>query len=118
MLMHPPKRIYSIVLAFALLFVSLITIGFKRTIAEDESTGPQTSGHGIVLETEDIDPKCLHVPLLGEIDSTEAEQTELIDEQDPMTWITALHTSAEHEIGTMIVYDEAKLNARIKALAI
>ena len=40
----------------------------------------------------------------------------LIDEQDPMTWITALHTSAEHEIGTMIVYDEAKLNARIKAL--
>jgi len=41
----------------------------------------------------------------------------LIGEQDPMTWITALHTSAEHEIGTMIVYDEAKLDARMKALA-
>ena len=42
---------------------------------------------------------------------------ELMEAQDPMTWITAGNTSSEHEIGTMIVYDEAMLEERIAALS-
>ncbi len=81
--MHPQKRLFSMLLVFTLLFASLITIGLKHTIAEDESVEPKTSGHGIILETEDIDPKSLNVPLLGEIDPAEKKQTDLIDEPDP-----------------------------------
>lgn len=41
---------------------------------------------------------------------------EVMEAQEPLKWMMALNSPAEHEIGTMIVYDEASLDARIASL--
>lgn len=53
----------------------------------------------------------LHAEFDGSLD-------ELLSGQEPMEWLQALRTSSEHEIGTMIVYDEEKLEEKILALSI
>lgn len=42
---------------------------------------------------------------------------ELLAAQDSLNWVSALGTSAEYEISTMIVYDEEKLTERIRNLS-
>lgn len=40
----------------------------------------------------------------------------IIEEQEPMKWITALWTPAEYEVETMLVYDEDQLSERVSSL--
>ena len=41
----------------------------------------------------------------------------ILEEQEPWKWITALWTPASYEIDTMLIYDEAMLAERVRALA-
>ena len=42
---------------------------------------------------------------------------QILSMQEPMMWIRSLWTETEYKIGTMLVYDEALLDARIKELS-
>lgn len=66
------------------------------------------TGAGETIKREEID-------LRPEFDGS---LEKILTEQEPMRWIKALGTSSEHEIRTMIMYDEEKLEETILSLSI
>jgi len=87
------------------------TIDEVKAAIEEELSGYELkvlgrNGYEEVIKKEEIG---LHSEFDGSLEA-------LMEEQDPMTWIQALKSSSEHEIGTMIVYDETMLDARIAKL--
>ena len=60
-----------------------------------------------VITKEDIG---LHAEFDGSLE-------EIIDGQNPRDWIKCLGTSSSHEIGTMIVFDEEKLQEKVSGLS-
>lgn len=73
--------------------------GYELTVLE-------RTGAGEVITKDEIG---LHAEFDGSLE-------ELLEAQDPMKWMAAKNTTAEHEIGTMIVYDEEMLEERIRTL--